>query len=142
MYWIHFQDIHTFTYQKTLLHILFLLVFKIVERLIFTRGDLTLFHISLKTCRCHRWYYRISVQFFLLPSIFPSLPPIQGCQSSFFCSLLPTQGRQLGSFIIDFTKIFTRIEFYFTLVERSSSNFSIAVIHQFKPQCSSILLTT
>ena len=64
VYWIHFQNIHTFTYQKTLLHILFLLVFKIVESLIFTRGDLTLFHISLKTCRCHRWYYRISVQFF------------------------------------------------------------------------------
>ena len=32
-YWIHFQNIHTFTYQKTLLHTLVLLVFKIVESL-------------------------------------------------------------------------------------------------------------
>ena len=31
VYWIHFQNIHTFTYQKTLLHILLLLVSKIVE---------------------------------------------------------------------------------------------------------------
>ena len=29
--WIHFQNIHTFTYQKTLLHKLLLLVFKFVE---------------------------------------------------------------------------------------------------------------
>ena len=29
--WIHFQYIHTFTYQKTLLHKLLLLVFKFVE---------------------------------------------------------------------------------------------------------------
>ena len=28
VYWIHFQNIHTFTYQKTLLHRLFLLVLK------------------------------------------------------------------------------------------------------------------
>ena len=27
MYWIHFQNIHTFTYQKTLLHTLLLLCF-------------------------------------------------------------------------------------------------------------------
>ena len=33
MYWIHFQNIHTFTYQKALLHTLLLLVFKIVESL-------------------------------------------------------------------------------------------------------------
>ena len=33
VYWIHFQDIHTLTYLKTLLHTLLLLVFKIVERL-------------------------------------------------------------------------------------------------------------
>ena len=33
LYWIHFQNIHTFTYQKTLLHTLLLLVFKIVESL-------------------------------------------------------------------------------------------------------------
>ena len=33
VYWIHFQNIHTFTYQKTLLHTLLLLVFKIVESL-------------------------------------------------------------------------------------------------------------
>ena len=31
LYWIHFQNIHTFTYQKTLLHALLLLVFKTVE---------------------------------------------------------------------------------------------------------------
>ena len=30
---MHFQNIHTFTYQKTLLHTLLLLVFKIVESL-------------------------------------------------------------------------------------------------------------
>ena len=30
---IHFLSIHTFTYQKTLLHTLLLFVFKIVERL-------------------------------------------------------------------------------------------------------------
>ena len=33
VYSIHFQNIHTFTYQKTLLHTLLLLVFKIVESL-------------------------------------------------------------------------------------------------------------
>ena len=33
VYWIHFQNIHTFTYQKTLLHTLLLLVSKIVESL-------------------------------------------------------------------------------------------------------------
>ena len=31
--WIRFQNIHTITYQKTLLHTLLLLVFKIVKRL-------------------------------------------------------------------------------------------------------------
>ena len=31
VYWIHFQNIRTFTYLKTLLHTLLLLVFKIVE---------------------------------------------------------------------------------------------------------------
>ena len=33
VYWIHFQTIHTFAYQKTLLHTLSLLVSKIVESL-------------------------------------------------------------------------------------------------------------
>ena len=33
VYWIHFQNINTFTYQKTLLHTLFLLVFIIVRSL-------------------------------------------------------------------------------------------------------------
>ena len=33
MYCIQFQNIRTFTYEKTLLHTLFLLVFKIVQRL-------------------------------------------------------------------------------------------------------------
>ena len=33
VYWINFQNIYTFTYQKTLLHTLLLLVFKIVESL-------------------------------------------------------------------------------------------------------------
>ena len=33
VYWIHFQNIHIFTYQKTLLHTLLLLVSKIVESL-------------------------------------------------------------------------------------------------------------
>ena len=33
LYWIHFQNIHTFTYEKTLLHTLLLFVFKIVESL-------------------------------------------------------------------------------------------------------------
>ena len=28
LYWIHFQNIHTFTYQKTLLHTLFYLFLK------------------------------------------------------------------------------------------------------------------
>ena len=31
VYWIYFQNIHTFTYQKALLHTLLLLVFKIVK---------------------------------------------------------------------------------------------------------------
>ena len=31
VYWIHFQNMHTFTYQKTLFHTLLLLVFKIVK---------------------------------------------------------------------------------------------------------------
>ena len=33
VYWIHFQSIRTFAYQKTLLYTLLLLVFKIVESL-------------------------------------------------------------------------------------------------------------
>ena len=33
MYWTHFQNIHTFTYQKTLLHTLLLFISKIVESL-------------------------------------------------------------------------------------------------------------
>ena len=33
VYWIHFQNIHTFTYLKTFLHTLLLLAFKIVESL-------------------------------------------------------------------------------------------------------------
>ena len=33
MYWINFQNIYTFTYSKTLIHTLLLLVFKIVESL-------------------------------------------------------------------------------------------------------------
>ena len=33
VYWINFQNIHTFTYQKTLLHTLLLPVFKVVESL-------------------------------------------------------------------------------------------------------------
>ena len=33
MYWIHFQNIYTFTYQKTLLHTLLLLVSKIIKSL-------------------------------------------------------------------------------------------------------------
>ena len=33
VYWIHFQNIYTFTYQKTLFHTLLSLVFKIVESL-------------------------------------------------------------------------------------------------------------
>ena len=33
VYWIHFQNIYTFTYKKTLLHALLLLVFKIFQSL-------------------------------------------------------------------------------------------------------------
>ena len=33
MYWINFQNIYTFTYQKTLLHTFLLLVFEIIESL-------------------------------------------------------------------------------------------------------------
>ena len=33
VYWIHFQNIHTFTYQKTLLHTLLSFISKIVESL-------------------------------------------------------------------------------------------------------------
>ena len=33
MYWIHFQNIHIFTYQKTLFNTLLLLDFKIIESL-------------------------------------------------------------------------------------------------------------
>ena len=33
VYWLNFQNIYTFTYQKTLLHTFLLLVFKIVESL-------------------------------------------------------------------------------------------------------------
>ena len=33
VYWIHFQNIHTFSYQKTLLHTLLVLVSKIVKSL-------------------------------------------------------------------------------------------------------------
>ena len=31
VYWLYFQNVHTFTYQKTLFHTLLLLVFKIVK---------------------------------------------------------------------------------------------------------------
>ena len=41
VYWIHFQNTHSFTYQKTLLHVLFLFIFKIVESL----------QCILKTCQ-------------------------------------------------------------------------------------------
>ena len=37
MYWIHFQNIYTFAYQKTLLYTFLLLVFKIVESLQYIR---------------------------------------------------------------------------------------------------------
>ena len=33
VHWIHFQNIHAFTYKKTLLHAILLLVFKIFENL-------------------------------------------------------------------------------------------------------------
>ena len=33
VYWMHFQNIHSFTYQKTLLHTILLLVFEIAESL-------------------------------------------------------------------------------------------------------------
>ena len=35
VYWIHFQNIHTFTYQNALLHTLLLLVFRIFRRSVY-----------------------------------------------------------------------------------------------------------
>ena len=43
VYWKYFQNIYTFTYQKTLLHTLLLLEFKIVESLHFIFVDTYLF---------------------------------------------------------------------------------------------------
>ena len=44
VYWIHFQNIHTFTYQKTSLHTLLLLDFEIVESLQFILNILKLYY--------------------------------------------------------------------------------------------------
>ena len=47
MYWVHFQNINTFTYQKTLLHTLLLLLFKIVESLQCILHEKSLFHSKI-----------------------------------------------------------------------------------------------
>ena len=48
---MHFENIHTFTYQKTLLHTLLLLVFKIVENLQYILNEPTCYKNSEKpTC--------------------------------------------------------------------------------------------
>ena len=47
MYWIHFQNINTFTYQKTLLRTLLLLLFKIVESLQCILHEKSLFHSKI-----------------------------------------------------------------------------------------------
>ena len=47
VYWIHFQNIHTFTYQKTLLYTLLLLVFKIVKSLQFFLNMKSKWHIRV-----------------------------------------------------------------------------------------------
>ena len=70
MYWIHFikytlniLNIHTFTYQKTSLHTLLLLVFKIVESLqCILNHEPFLLMIVYETARlCHSKGYFISV---------------------------------------------------------------------------------
>ena len=49
---IHFRNIHTFTYQKTLLHTLLLLVSKIVEsfQCILKQEDNTKIHMKMLNC--------------------------------------------------------------------------------------------
>ena len=51
VYWIHFQNIYTFTYEETLLHTLLLLVFKIV------------FIVSLMETDCHTVFPSIHTQY-------------------------------------------------------------------------------
>ena len=53
VYWMQFQNIHTFTYQKTLLHIPLLLVSKIVESLqwILRQSNRLRRYDTIKTCR-------------------------------------------------------------------------------------------
>ena len=53
VYWMQFQNIHTFTYEKTLLHILLLLVSKIVENLqwILRQSNRLRRYDTIKTCR-------------------------------------------------------------------------------------------
>ena len=57
VYWINFQNIYTFTYQKTLLHTLLLLVFKIIESLQFILkgkkyyfADFNKFNVFINSC--------------------------------------------------------------------------------------------
>ena len=54
-YWIHFQNLNTFTYQKTLLHILLLLVSKIVEsfQCILNAKSLRKFYLPSLWKSCH-----------------------------------------------------------------------------------------
>ena len=72
-YWIHFQNIHTFVYQKAFLHILLLLVLRIVESLncilniivnyIYTEGswslpkDMNLYLFDFKHFRQFFWFF-------------------------------------------------------------------------------------
>ena len=61
-YWIHSQNIHTFTYQKTLLHTFLLLLLKIIESLQYI--SLSLFY-RYYFCRCsYELTQLISVPYF------------------------------------------------------------------------------
>ena len=59
LYWIHFQKIHTFTYQKIIIHTLLLLVFKIVESL---QCILNKFALLKSWIRTRSWIFHISPQ--------------------------------------------------------------------------------
>ena len=60
VYWIYFQNLRTFTYQKTLLHTLSLLVFKIVESLQCIFNLLTLNLWQIISYQLHLFFYKQS----------------------------------------------------------------------------------
>ena len=89
VYWIHFQNIHTFTYQKTLLHTLLLFIFKISKSLqcILNYWELLMLNVI---CEVSSKYEEVSSKYLCLrrrtniPQIFLYLPFINKIFSLIF----------------------------------------------------------